>query len=289
MRITLHAVLSSLSYHKITDLLYDTDCLRSLVINSITVGQEHFLKYFYFSTDICINDIVRNSRNHGKLERLSPCGVKHWWLLRVLWGSTGKGRRSSDQALCRGQLGTASAATQPFPGMSLLLGLSHLLGFPPNLSELQPITHSDCTGWHFWKHSGAGRGKNIRPARSEQCLPSWQHLPWLEEEMCPLMMLFLRAGALPGFFQEWKEYFGQMLQTVDSILVNCPLAGCILFRELGIQAVTPGEWGNGEMGNFLPKPTTCWGSDCGVWNRKSRAVGNHSQGKAALCTGSICL
>lgn len=75
--------------------------------------------------------------------------------------------------------------------------------------------------------------------------------------MCPLMMLFLRAGALPGFFQEWKEYFGQMLQTVDSILVNCPLAGCILFRELGIQAVTPGEWGNGEMGNFLPKPTTC--------------------------------
>lgn len=51
------------------------------------------------------------------------------------------------------------------------------------------------------------------------------------------MILSPTARGLPALFQEWKENFGQMLPTTDSILVNWPLAGHILFRELGIQTV----------------------------------------------------
>lgn len=88
------------------------------------------------------------------------------------------------------------------------------------------------------------------------------------------MMLFPTPRGLPALFQEWRENFGQMFPAADSILVNCPLAGRILFRELGIQTVT-------LMGNFLPKPITCCGSDYAVWHGKSRAMGNRSPGKSS--------
>lgn len=94
----------------------------------------------------------------------------------------------------------------------------------------------------------------------------------------PLMMLFPTASALPALFQEWRENFGQRLPAADSILVNCPLAGCILFGELGTQTGTP-------TGNFLPNPTACCGSDKG----NPEQWGTRPQGKAALCTVSTWL
>lgn len=88
---------------------------------------------------------------------------------------------------CAEQLGTAPVATQPWSGMPLLLRLSHLLGFHPSLSWAA----AQNTQWLHWLAllealrliSGADWGKNIRPARSKQCLPG-RYLPSLEQEMC---------------------------------------------------------------------------------------------------------
>lgn len=121
---------------------------------------------------------------------------------------------------------------------------------------------------------GADRGENIRPAKREQCLPSWEAPSLARRGDVPLMMLLPTARALPALFQGQRENFGHRLPIADSILASCPLAGCILSRELGIQTVTP--WGI-----FFPKPPTCCGSDYGVWHGKPRAPGSPSPGKSS--------
>lgn len=132
--------------------------------------------------------LPENSINNGKLESLRPCGVRYWWLSGESCEMVQRREGEAQTRLCAesswGQLllplrDVFTFETVPFvrlsPKSQLSCSPSHTVSALAGTCEALRLAY------------GADRRKNIRPARSKQCVPSWQ-APFLakeEEEMWP--------------------------------------------------------------------------------------------------------